>query len=278
MKSAKTPPRKIKYRIYRVDVQYHDYVPRTTRSYMGVTWATSAEKAINNMKYRQGIRPADLYSDNGGDGYYRRTHFEAEKVYSYEKENDMKPIKNFENVKEAGGEIQNLPAGGYVCEIKKCSEVPNKRSSGTHLEIMFDVAEGDWRGFFEGDYKGQAREDKYWHGIINQNVPDENSQKYDMQARFFKRFTNVIEASNPGYHWDWDEVGLKGKKIGVIFGEVERESQRGTRYMATRAESVAPVDDIRSGKFKVPEPKLLSAPGGQSAALTPIDDDGELPF
>ena len=58
MKSAKTPPRKIKYRIYRVDVQYHDYVPRTTRSYVGVTWATSAEKAINNMNtVRASARP-----------------------------------------------------------------------------------------------------------------------------------------------------------------------------------------------------------------------------
>lgn len=198
----------------------------------------------------------------------------------------MKAIKNWENVQEAGGEIQNLPAGGYVCEIKKATEVANKHSNGTHLEILFDVCEGDWRGFFEGDYRGQNREDKFWHGIINQNVPDESSQKYEMQAGFFKRFINVIEASNPGYHWDWNEAGLKGKKVGIIFGAVERESKKGTRYMTTQASGFASVEDIHAEKYKVPEPKMLDKPNfangsavaGAAVSVQADDDDGELPF
>ena len=136
----------------------------------------------------------------------------------------MKPINNYDSIKEAGGEIENLPAGGYVCRIEKCVEKPNKNNGGSHLEIMFDIGEGDYRGWFADDWKNQTREDKYWHGIIRQNIPDETSTKYDMQCGFFKRFTNNIEASNPGYHWDWNETALKGKLIGVVFGEGERES------------------------------------------------------
>ena len=136
----------------------------------------------------------------------------------------MKPINNWSEIKEAGGQIENLPAGAYICDIKQCREVGNKNGNGTHLEIMFDVCRGDYRGWFERDWNLQNREDKYWRGIIRQNIPDETSPKYDVQCGFFKRFTNNIEASNPGYHWDWNEAGLKGKQIGVVFGEVEKES------------------------------------------------------
>lgn len=190
----------------------------------------------------------------------------------------MKAINNWNEV-QAAGDIENLPAGGYVCRIEKCTEKPNKSGSGTHLEILFDVSEGDYRGWFAQDWKAQTREDKFWRGIIRQNIPDETSPKFDTQCQFFKRFTNAIEASNDGYHWDWNEAGLKGKLIGVVFGEVERESQRGTRYIVTQADSMTDVEAIRAGKYKVPARRALPA----AAVPTPTPgfvevDDGELPF
>ena len=194
----------------------------------------------------------------------------------------MKPIKEFDKV-QAAGSIDVLPVGCYVCEIKKCTEEKNNSGKGTHLAILFDIAEGDYRGFFMKDWKAQNREDKFWRGIIRQNIPDETSPKYDMQCGFFKRFTNNIEASNPGYHWDWNETALKGKMIGVVFGEVERESQRGTRYMTTQADSIVSVDAVRSEKYKLPAPKMLApaavAPAFNAPVFTPVDDqDGDLPF
>lgn len=191
----------------------------------------------------------------------------------------MKPINNWNEIKEAGGQIENLPAGAYICDIKQCREVGNRNGNGTHLEIMFDVCRGDYRGWFERDWNLQNREDKYWHGIIRQNIPDETSPKYDMQCGFFKRFTNNIEASNPGYHWDWNEAGLKGKQIGVVFGEVEKESQRGTRYMITRADSIINTQAVESGKYSIPKPKMMenAAPAISTfAALSEIE--GDFPF
>lgn len=193
----------------------------------------------------------------------------------------MKAINNWSEVKEAGGEIENLPAGGYVCRIEKCVEKPNKNKGGSHLEILFEVVEGDYRGFFAEDWKNQNREDKFWHGIIRQNIPNEDSPKYSTQCGFFKRFTNNVEASNPGYHWDWNEAGLKGKMIGVVFGEVERESQRGTRYMTTQADSIVSVDAIRDDKYKIPAPRMLAVAAPSVMTSTAIDvevDDGDLPF
>ena len=190
----------------------------------------------------------------------------------------MKAISNFDNVKAAGSQIENLPAGGYVCEIKKCAEEPNRSGNGSHLTIQFDVAEGECAGWFANDWKAQDREEKFWHGVINQNVPDESSPKYDMQCRFFKSFINAVEESNPGYHWDWNETGLKGKRIGVIIGEAEKRSAKGTVYIITRAESVCTVDAVHKGSFKVPELKKLSGSTAPSAPASEYGLSDELPF
>lgn len=191
----------------------------------------------------------------------------------------MKPINNYDTIKEASEGFETLPAGGYVCKIEKCEEKPNRNNGGTHLEIKFDIVEGEYSGWFMADWKNQNREDKYWRGVIRQNVPDENSTKYEMQCSFFKRFTNALEASNSGYHWDWNETGLKGKLIGVVFGEVERESQKGTRYTTTQADKIVSVPAIREGKFKVPEPKMLNKPATVTESFTEFtEDDDDMPF
>lgn len=187
----------------------------------------------------------------------------------------MKKIKGFDKVSAATDGFESLPAGGYVCRIERCEERQNKSNSGSHLYIYFDVAEGEQKGFFARDWDSQTREDKFWHGVIRQNVPDENSSKYETQLRFFKRFIENIEASNEGYHWDWDETKLKGLLIGVVFGEVERESQRGTRYITTQADSITDVETVRSGRAKIPAPRMLTVlPGASRAPEKPND----LPF
>lgn len=192
----------------------------------------------------------------------------------------MKPINNWENIK-ATGNYESLPAGGYICCIKAVKEGPNKSGIGSHLEIMFEVSEGEYKGFFERDYRSQNREDKFWSGVIYQNVPDETSPKYEQQAGFFKRFIANVEESNPGYHWNWDEKTLVGRMIGVIFGEREKQSQRGTVYTVTSADSVVSIKTVRSGNYKIPELRKL-APAvpsfGGSGAFQPMSQSDDLPF
>lgn len=192
----------------------------------------------------------------------------------------MRPIPNFENV-QAFTNIENLPAGGYICEIKKAAEKPN-RNGGSHIEVLFDIKDGEHAGWFEKDYRAQNREDKFWRGIYNQNVPNENGSSYEMQLKFLKSFVNAVEESNPGYHWDWNEAGLKGKKIGVIFGEREKLSGKGRVYTVTNAAKVVSVKDIENGNFEIPEKKLLPAsqkPVDINVGFEAIDEDnGDLPF
>ena len=192
----------------------------------------------------------------------------------------MKPIDNWNDVK-ASGDFESLPAGGYICQIMSAKEKPNKNTSGSHIELMLDIAEGEYKGFFEHDYKAQSGEEKYWRGSINQNIPNESSEKYDMQCGFFKRFTGAVEDSNSGYHWDWNEAGLKNKLCGCVFAEKEKESKKGTLYLATFANEIVPVADIKSGKFKMPEIKRLEkrAQSDMPHGFTELKaDDGDLPF
>lgn len=190
----------------------------------------------------------------------------------------MKPIANWDKV-QAAGDYETLPAGGYVCDIKQVKEVGNRSGVGTHLEISVDICEGDFSGFFARDYKSQSREDKFWHGIVNQNVPCEDSEKYAQHCKFFKQFINTVEDSNPGYHWDWNESGLVGKKIGVLFREKEKESKIGNVYTVTESTDVIAVEKIRNGEFKTPDKKALekrSEPFGM--VDIPTDDTDDFPF
>ena len=191
----------------------------------------------------------------------------------------MKPINNWENV-QAPSTIENLPAGAYVCDIKKVTLCDNKSGNGQHLKFEFDICEGDYKDFFAKDYRSQTREDKFWNGVIRQNIPEESDAKYEIKAGFFKRVFDYIEESNPGYRWDWNEAGLKGKKIGVTFGEKEKMSQRGNIYTITESREIISVDNARTGNFRAPEKKTLTtnANAVASFANTTIDDGSDLPF
>ena len=127
----------------------------------------------------------------------------------------MKPIANWANV-QAAKERDVLPAGGYVVKIvgAKVAEYPGFE----RLEIALDIAEGDHKGFYEADFKGQTQEDKKWKGVLRQYLPkDDGSQGDEWTKSSLKALIEAIEESNPGYHWDWDEAKLKGKTVGCLF-------------------------------------------------------------
>ena len=71
---------------------------------------------------------------------------------------------------------------------------------------------------------------------------------------------------------------MKGMKIGVVFGERERESQRGTVYTITEAAEMISADDVRKNNYKVPEKKCLQKQTTYSAGFSAVEDDGDLPF
>ena len=174
---------------------------------------------------------------------------------------------------------EQLPVGGYVVKIMDVKLVHNDR--GDILLLSFDVEEGDKKGFFRDDYRGQTYEDKKWRGTYRLRIPADDGSDKDAWA---KNAMFAFEGSNNGFRFDWDENKLKGLLVGALFRNEEWEMNGRTGW-STKCCSLIPADDIRSGKFKTPKDKPrankpaespFAATGGKD--FEALDDDDDLPF
>lgn len=170
-----------------------------------------------------------------------------------------------------------IPAGGYVAKIKAANV--EATDYGDKLVIYFDICEGDLRGFFQADYDAQTQEDKKWRGIYRMYLPKEDGSERDgWSKRTLGNVIWAIEASNKGFHYDWDEVKLKDKTVGVLFRNKEWEMDTSDGYKTgwtTECCAMADADSIRKNKYKMPKEKPLLNKKGPAAAP---EDDGYLPW
>ena len=175
---------------------------------------------------------------------------------------------------------ETLPAGGYVAKIMDATVI--NYDWGDKLKVDFDIAEGEYKGFFATDYRNNTNDDKKWRGTYRINIPNESNQYFDSQRKSFNNFIACLEETNNGFHWAWDETALKGKGIGVLFRNKEWEYNGSTGW-TTECCAVTTAKDIREGNFKLPKDKPLKAKETASAtsfsnAFTAVDDDSDLPF
>lgn len=193
-------------------------------------------------------------------------------------------IKQYNGAKaqRRSGGREILPAGGYVAKILDAKVEHQTYRDGTSADkliVSFDIAEGNFIGFFKKDYNENTNEDKKWRGVYRLTIPkDDGSERDSWSKNTFNNFIYALEDSNPGYSWDWNEAMLKGKMIGVLFREEEWE-YNGSTGMTTRCYAVDAVSAIHEGKYKIAKPKLLKKDNAYPAP-TPesVEDDGELPF
>lgn len=174
--------------------------------------------------------------------------------------------------------LSPLPAGGYVAKIIKTEIASN--DYGDRLIVYFDITEGEHKGHFNENYAAQTSEDKKWKGAYRLSVPkDDGSEKDEWSKRSFNNFMWAVEDSNPGYHWDWNEAGLKGKTVGVLFRNKEWEMNGNTGW-TTECCATTSADNIRNGKFKMPKDKPLANKSASSVGYesAPIPDDDDCPF
>lgn len=191
-------------------------------------------------------------------------------------------IKRFSDYDQtqAYGDYEKLPKGGYVMQIKGVET--RKNSNGEYLFISGDIFEGDYMQFFTREYRNQQAEDKKWHCNYLLNIPkDDGSEQDTWTKRRFKTFTEALEDSNDGYHFDWDEQKFKGKLIGGLFNEREYETQQGQIRRATNWASVTTVDKIREGNYTLPNDRTLqkpTLPATDASGFMSTDDLDDLPF
>jgi hypothetical protein len=182
------------------------------------------------------------------------------------------------------GEFATLPAGCYVCTVKQVSMTQTKNGRD-QIAILFDIAEGEHRGFYGTQYEAAKAQDSNakWKGVHKQ-IMDGSS------LPFFKGLMTSIEKSNSGFAFPWGKEGnektLVGKKFGAVMGREEFLNSNGEKRMSTKIVQVRSIDGLKDAK--VPEDKLLD----DSAANKPVygqpDENGfmnipdgideELPF
>lgn len=175
---------------------------------------------------------------------------------------------------------ETLPAGGYVAKIMDATVI--SYDWGDVLKVDFDIAEGEYKGFFATDYRNNTNDDKKWRGTYRINIPNESNQYFDSQRKSFNNFIACLEETNNGFHWAWDETALKGKGIGVLFRNKEWEYNGSTGW-TTECCAVTTAKDIREANFKMPKDKPLKAKAANTGVnsettFAPVDDDADLPF
>ena len=171
-------------------------------------------------------------------------------------------------------QFEQLPKGAYIVRIMGAKEEPNRNGGGTHLSIAFDIAEGEYTGFYDKQYKANEADDKKWpyDAVYYLSVPNDNSQAYVWTN--WNTFFADLEDSNNGFVFGGDPRTLKGKLIGGKF-VIEQSESKGNIYDHTRLKWTCVADDIRNGKpGKMPKDKLISVTRAGSATQPSTDADG----
>lgn len=183
-----------------------------------------------------------------------------------------------------------LPLGAYVCKVKQVAVQSNEY--GEQLCVLFDIVEGEFKGFFDADFKASTIANKKWKGVLRQFIPkDDGSEKDEWTKSSFKGMVTAFEKSNPGFQWNWDEHSLVGKVIGILFRNEEWEYENKTGW-AVRPFRAISVDSVKSGDFTLPKDKPLKEKTTASYTTNNFnalnsrmndfaelgEEDGELPF
>lgn len=163
----------------------------------------------------------------------------------------MQKPSGYDDAQVFTGEFETLEPGGYVCVIRQA--VIDKTQTGKErINLLIDIAEGDKQGYFKRRFDDDVKFDgnAKWKGVYRQITEGSSTP-------FFKGLMTSIEASNPGYKWNWDEKSLAGKLVGVIFGREQYRALDGNLKWAVKPFGARSVDTIRKG-VEPPKDKYLS--------------------
>lgn len=192
----------------------------------------------------------------------------------------MKPITGFKSEAANSAGYEMLPKGLYIGIIKDV----RLEGSEPDQQIVFriEITEGEYAGYYTARYKAETENgSKYtvrYKGDYRLQIPAEANSKrqhFDWDLKTFNGAIWAIEDSNDGYHWDWNEHGLKGKAIGI---NVRQGEYNGSPF--TRIGRLESVKQIRAGKVKLMRdlaPKSDAAEPAYPAGLTAVEDV-EIPF
>ena len=160
-----------------------------------------------------------------------------------------------------------LPAGTYVAGIKNVKI--DGQEPDQQLVLRLEIIEGVYAGYYTKRYEHDSQNAGFnqnyqanYKGDLRIQIPNKDNGKRNHPEWDIKTFNNAIwciEQSNPGYKWDWNEAGLKGKIVGI---NVREGCFNGNVY--TQIGRLENANDVRLGLVQTMRPK---EPSTQSAAV-----------
>ena len=153
----------------------------------------------------------------------------------------MKKIENWNEIEAKGmDDFKALPIGAYECKIINAVENHNEQSGKTTLKVMVDIASGEYKDYFKKRYDSNTAIDRKW---------DNNATKFlafeGENTSFFKGFITIVENSNVGYKWNWEESTLRDKKLVGVFQYEEYKKQDGTKGIKVRLNKFRSLDKLK---------------------------------
>lgn len=169
-------------------------------------------------------------------------------------------------------DFESVTPGGHICQIRAAKE--EERNGTRQLVIAFDLAADDAQAGYYGNLYAQRLQgnvDAKWPGVYRQSIDGKGTA-------FFKGLVTVIERSNPGYTWAWDESTLKGKLFGGVFRREQYVGTDGKPHWISRICSVRSVDCVLD--VEAPADKPLDNTHAQPvyAPATASAQPTDLPF
>ena len=151
-------------------------------------------------------------------------------------------------------EYEKISLGGHKGIIMKAEEYTSDFSGKKSLKVYVDTASDDKQPeYFREQYKNDTRIDrKYPNGAIKYVPLGEEENQIKMLKSFITAYEN---SNNCQFDWNKDWEQLKGKKIGLVFGQEEYTSQDGTTKLATKLREFRSIDKVDN--VKIPKVKLL---------------------
>lgn len=183
----------------------------------------------------------------------------------------MKPLgKQYNDTEAQTGSFERLPAGGYVATITDVTDEVKKE----YLSIVYDIAEGDHKGFYGDDW---GKDHPFAHRLIASYKEKAFGMfKGRLKAIDETNGTNFVAQAVEGF----DEKQLIGKKVGLVIGYEEYETDRGDVRERSYVKAVCSADRIRRGEFTVPELKKLAPSTAAASPVPGFEDitDDDIPF
>ena len=163
--------------------------------------------------------------------------------------------------------------GGHKCIVVKVTE-GKSRAGKDQLEIWLDMAGDDAQAMlFSNQYMANTSETKKWPCRVW--ITDYNNAK-SYGAANLKRFHTALEDSNANFFIPWGkayESGLKGKRVGVVFGEEETE-WNGRISTLVKPRYFRNIADVETAE--IPDRKCLAKP--EAPEFAPAAVTGEEGF